>query len=111
SAFVFALDGAGLSDKVAVITDGQLSGLVNKGISVAEVSPEGAVGGPLGLVRDGDLVSVDLDARAIELDVPDDELARRRAALPALTPPPGCGWLSVYARTVRPLTRGATLGG
>jgi len=111
SAFVFALDGAGLSDKVAVITDGQLSGLVNKGISVAEVSPEGAAGGPLGLVRDGDLISVDLEARTIDLHVADDELARRRAALPALTPPPGCGWLSVYARTVRPLTRGATLGG
>jgi dihydroxy-acid dehydratase len=111
SAFVFALDGAGLSDKVAVITDGQLSGLVNNGISVAEVTPEGAAGGPLGLVRDGDLISVDLDARTIDLDVPDTELARRRASLPALAPPPGCGWLSVYARTVRPLTQGATLGG
>ncbi len=111
SAFVFALDGAGLSGKVAVITDGQLSGLVNKGISVAEVSPEGAAGGPLGLVRDGDVVSIDLYARTIDLDVPGAELARRRAALPALAPPPGCGWLSVYARTVRPLARGATLGG
>jgi len=111
SAFVFALDGAGLSDKVAVITDGQLSGLVNKGISVAEVSPEGAAGGPLGLVRDGDVISVDLDARTIDLAVPETELARRRASLPALSPPPGCGWLSVYARTVRPLTQGATLGG
>lgn len=111
SAFVFALDGAGLSEKVAVITDGQLSGLVNKGISVAEVSPEGAAGGPLGLVRNGDVISVDLDARTIDLDVPAAELAQRLATLPALTPPPGCGWLSVYARTVRPLTRGATLGG
>jgi dihydroxy-acid dehydratase len=111
SAFVFALDGAGLSDKVAVITDGQLSGLVNKGISVAEVSPEGAAGGPLGLVRDGDLISVDLEARTVDLHVTDAELDRRRAELPPLAPPPGCGWLSVYARTVRPLTQGATLGG
>jgi dihydroxy-acid dehydratase len=111
SAFVFALDGAGLSDKVAVITDGQLSGLVNKGISVAEVSPEGAAGGPLGLVRDGDVISVDLDARTIDLAVPDAELAQRRASLPTLSAPTGCGWLSVYARTVRPLTQGATLGG
>jgi dihydroxy-acid dehydratase len=111
SAFVFALDGAGLSDKVAVITDGQLSGLVNKGISIAEVSPEGAAGGPLGLVRDGDIISVDLDARTIDLAVPEAELAQRRASLPALSPPPGCGWLSVYARTVGPLTQGATLGG
>jgi dihydroxy-acid dehydratase len=110
SAFVFALDGAGLSDKVAVITDGQLSGLVNKGISVAEVSPEGAAGGPLGLVRDGDVISVDIAAGTIDLQVAGDELTRRRAELPPLVPPPGCGWLSVYARAVRPLGQGATLG-
>jgi dihydroxy-acid dehydratase len=110
SAFVFALDGAGLSDEVAVITDGQLSGLVNKGISVAEVTPEGAAGGPLGLVRDGDVISVDIEARTIDLDVSDAELDRRRADLPPLTPPPGCGWLSIYARSVRPLGQGATLG-
>jgi dihydroxy-acid dehydratase len=111
SAFVFALDGAGLSGEVAVVTDGQLSGLVNKGLSVAEVSPEGAVGGPLGLVMDGDSISVDVDARSIELEVPAAELARRRELLPPLAPPPGCGWLSVYARTVSSLRDGATLGG
>ncbi len=111
SAFVFALDGAGLGDKVAVVTDGQMSGLVNKGISVAEVSPEGAVGGPLGLVHDGDIISVDIDARTIELEVPEAELARRRAELPPLAAPAGCSWLSVYARSVRPLGEGATLGG
>jgi dihydroxy-acid dehydratase len=110
SAFVFALAGAGLSDEVAVVTDGQMSGLVNKGISVAEVSPEGAAGGPLGLVRDGDIIRIDVTAGAIDLDVAPAELARRRAQLPALTPPAGCGWLSVYARTVRPLGQGATLG-
>jgi dihydroxy-acid dehydratase len=111
SAFVFALDGAGLSDKVAVVTDGQLSGLVNKGISVAEVSPEGAVGGPLGLVRNGDVISVDIDARRVDLHVPDAVLAERRAALPALPAPAGCSWLSVYARSVSPLGQGATLTG
>jgi dihydroxy-acid dehydratase len=111
SAFVFALDGAGLSGQVAVVTDGQMSGLVNKGLSVAEVSPEGAVGGPLGLVEDGDVIRIDVDTRTIGLDVPAEELDRRRAALPALAPPSGCGWLSVYARTVRPLGQGATLGG
>jgi dihydroxy-acid dehydratase len=111
SAFVFALDGAGLSGKVAMITDGQMSGLVNKGISVAEVSPEGAVGGPIGLVEDGDIISVDVEARTIELNVPADELARRRERLSPLQSPAGCGWLSVYARSVRPLRHGATLGG
>ncbi|MGY1824340.1 dihydroxy-acid dehydratase [Geodermatophilus sp. SYSU D00079] len=111
SAFVFALDGAGLGDQVVVVTDGQMSGLVNKGLVVAEVSPEGAVGGPLGLVRDGDVVSVDVDARTLDLQVPDEELERRRAELPPLPAPRGCGWLDVYARTVSPLGRGATLGG
>jgi dihydroxy-acid dehydratase len=111
SAFVFALDGAGLSGEVAVVTDGQMSGLVNKGLSVAEVSPEGALGGPLGLVEDGDTISVDTDARTIELEVPEAELARRRARLGPPAPPAGCGWLSVYARSVRPLSEGATLGG
>lgn len=111
SAFVFALDGAGLSGKVAMITDGQMSGLVNEGTSVAEVSPEGAVGGPIGLVEDGDIISVDLEARTIELDVPQEELARRRERLRPLEPPAGCGWLSVYAWSVRPLRQGATLGG
>ncbi|MGK5113719.1 dihydroxy-acid dehydratase [Geodermatophilus sp. CPCC 205506] len=111
SAFIFALDGAGLGDQVAVVTDGQMSGLVNKGLVVAEVSPEGAVGGPLGLVRDGDVISVDVDARTLDLDVPAEELDRRRAELPPLRAPSGCGWLDVYARTVSPLGRGATLGG
>jgi dihydroxy-acid dehydratase len=110
SAFVFALDGAGLSEQVVVITDGQMSGLVNNGLVVAEVSPEGAIGGPLGLVRDGDEISVDVDARTVDLHVPDAELERRRAALAPLPAPTGCGWLSVYARSVQPLTRGATLG-
>jgi len=111
SALMFAIDGAGLSTKVAVITDGQMSGLVNGGLVVAEVSPEGAAGGPLGLVRDGDLIGIDVHGRAIELEVEPAELDRRRAELPPLTAPTGCGWLSVYARTVAPLGQGATLGG
>jgi dihydroxy-acid dehydratase len=111
SAFVFAIDGAGLGGQVAVVTDGQMSGLVNKGLTVAEVNPEGAADGPLGLVRDGDIISVDVDARTIDLDVPEEVLARRRAQQPPVAAPAGCGWLSVYARTVRPLTEGATLGG
>jgi dihydroxy-acid dehydratase len=111
SAFVFALDGAALAGQVAVITDGQLSGLVNDGISVAEVSPEGAVGGPIGLVRDDDVIAVDLAARTIELEVPAEEMARRRARFSPPPAPAGCGWLSVYARSVGSLRRGATLGG
>jgi dihydroxy-acid dehydratase len=63
SQLVFALDGAGLTGQVAVVTDGQLSGLVNKGIVVGEVSPEAAAGGPLGLVRDGDTIRIDVPGR------------------------------------------------
>ncbi len=110
SAFIFALDGAGLGDKCAVITDGQMSGLVNKGIVVGEVSPEAATGGPLGLVRNGDIITIDLDKRVVDLEVPADELERRRAAFTA----PGLsgekGWLGVYERTVGRLSEGATLG-
>jgi dihydroxy-acid dehydratase len=111
SALMFAIDGAGLSAKVAVITDGQMSGLVNGGLVVAEVAPEGAAGGPLGLVRDGDMISIDVGARTIDLEVDPAELDRRRAGLPPLAAPAGCGWLSVYARTVAPLAQGATLSG
>ncbi|MFY9846439.1 MAG: dihydroxy-acid dehydratase, partial [Trebonia sp.] len=99
------------SASVAVITDGQMSGLVNGGLVVAEVAPEGAAGGPLGLVRDGDVISIDVNARRIDLEVDADSLDRRRAELAPLAAPAGCGWLSVYARTVTPLGRGATLGG
>ena len=70
-----------------------------------------AAGGPLGLVRDGDMISIDVNAKRIDLEVDADELDRRRAELPPLAAPAGCGWLSVYARTVAPLGRGATLGG
>jgi dihydroxy-acid dehydratase len=109
SALMFAIDGARLSTSVAVITDGQMSGLVNGGLVVAEVSPEGAAGGPLGLVRDGDMISIDVNARALDLEVSPAELDARRAELPPLRAPAGCGWLSVYARTVAPLGAGATL--
>jgi dihydroxy-acid dehydratase len=118
SQLVFALDGAGLTGQVAVVTDGQLSGLVNKGIVVGEVSPEAAWsghgeagGGPLSLVRDGDTISIDVPARTADLEVAPEELAERRAAL-AASPPPRpveVGWLSVYQRLVRPLPEGAVL--
>jgi len=111
SALVFALDGAGLTGQVAVVTDGQLSGLVNKGIVVGEVSPEAAAGGPLGLVRDGDAIRIDVPARTADLDVDADELAARQAQLAAHPParPAEVGWLSVYQRLVRPLPEGAVL--
>jgi len=111
SAFIFALNGAGLGDKCAVVTDGQMSGLVNKGLVVGEVAPEAATGGPLGLVRNGDIVTIDLDRQVIDLEVPDDEVERRRAAFTAPAPSGDNGWLGVYERTVGRLSDGATLRG
>src|SRR6202044_1089829 len=109
SHLVFALDGAGLTGQVAVVTDGQLSGLVNKGIVVGEVSPEAARGGPLALVRDGDTIRIDGPGRTADLDVPAAELARRKADLRARPQAREVGWLSVYQRLVRPLPEGAVL--
>jgi dihydroxy-acid dehydratase len=109
SRLVFALDGAGLTGAVAVVTDGQLSGLVNKGIVVGEVSPEAAAGGPLALVENGDMIRIDVPGRTANLDVPPGELDRRREALRAGPPSGEVGWLSVYQRLVRPLPEGAVL--
>ena len=109
SQLVFALNGAGLTGEVAVVTDGQLSGLVNKGIVVGEVSPEAAAGGPLALVENGDIIRIDVPGRTADLDVPADELDRRRAELDANPPTAEVGWLSVYQRLVRPLPEGAVL--
>jgi dihydroxy-acid dehydratase len=106
---VFALDGAGLTGKVAVVTDGQLSGLVNKGIVVGEVSPEAADGGLLALVRDGDRIVIDVAAKTVDLDVEEDVLARRRSELDEVANPRG--WLSIYRRTVTSLQEGAVLRG
>ena len=108
SAFIFALDGAGLGEHVAVVTDGQLSGLVNKGLVVGEISPEAADGGPLGLIEEGDRISIDVERRKIDLNVPDNELAARRQRWRQRGQDER-GWLSIYARNVQPLPKGAVL--
>ena len=109
SKVVFAIDGMGLGEEVALITDGHLSGLVCKGLVVAEVSPEGAVCGPLALVQDGDTVSIDLDTQRCDLEVDDVEMARRRAEWKPSAPLCDTGWLQLYRRNVGPLTKGAVL--
>jgi dihydroxy-acid dehydratase len=109
SRIVFAIDGAGLGPEVAVVTDGQLSGLVNKGLVVGEVNPEAATGGPLALVADGDRITIDADAGRIELHVPENELAARRARLELKDQHSEEGWLAIYERSVQPLNKGAAL--
>jgi dihydroxy-acid dehydratase len=106
---LFAVDSADLATEVAFVTDGQLSGLCLKGITVAEVSPEAAVGGPLALVQDGDEITIDADARTLDLNVDEDELARRREALGAPELRRARGYLSIYQRSVQPMSTGAVL--
>jgi dihydroxy-acid dehydratase len=108
SMVVFALDAAGLQQEVAFVTDGQLSGLCNKGLTIAEVSPEAAVGGPLGLVEDGDIVMIDVDRQWLALEVSESELAHRRATR-ATSLPQATGYLSIYQRSVQPMSTGAVL--
>jgi dihydroxy-acid dehydratase len=108
SGFVAAVDGAGLSTTVAVITDGQLSGL-NRGIAIGQVSPEAAMGGPIGLVRDGDAIEIDMAAHRVTLQVPEAELAARRGRDAPRSPERERGWLSIYERVVEPMSRGAVL--
>ncbi|HEX7527379.1 MAG TPA: dihydroxy-acid dehydratase [Gaiellaceae bacterium] len=106
---LFALDSAGIAGDVAFVTDGQLSGLCLKGLTVAEVTPEAAVGGPLRLVENGDPITIDVVARSLELEVPADELAARETRLGEPKLPPARGYLSIYQRSVQPMSTGAVL--
>jgi dihydroxy-acid dehydratase len=109
SAVVFALDAAGLQNEVAFVSDGQLSGLCNKGLTVAEVSPEAAIGGPLSLVENGDPISIDVDRHILDLDVPEQTLLERSQARGPPVLPQAKGYLSIYQRSVQPMSSGAVL--
>ncbi len=102
-----AIVGAGLADKVALITDGRFSGATH-GHVVGHVAPEAAVGGPIALVADGDVIAIDPGRRAIDLEVPAAELAKRRAAWRAPEPRYRSGVLAKYASLVASAAVGAT---
>jgi len=106
--FVAALEGSPLSEKVAVVTDGQLSGL-NRGIACGQVAPEAAEGGPLAIIEEGDPIEIDVARGTISLLVDEAEQARRTAALQPWQPNPERGWLSVYQRLAKPIYKGGTL--
>jgi dihydroxy-acid dehydratase len=108
SSFVAAVDGAGLSKTVAVVTDGQLSGL-NRGIAIGQVCPEAAAGGPIAYVQDGDEILINTATRTVDLLVEEREMNARIQASSPWEPAKERGWLSVYARTVQPLAKGAVL--
>lgn len=105
SMVLFALDAAGIAKQTAFITDCQLSGLCLKGLTVAEVAPESAAGGPLGLVHDGDRIRIDVASRSIDLLVDEAELATRTPK----TAKKAEGYLGIYQRDVQPMSTGAVL--
>ena len=100
------LVGAGLGDSVGLITDGRFSG-GTYGMVVGHVAPEAAVGGNIALVQEGDSITIDADARLLQLNVPDEELARRRKAWQPPAPRYTRGVLAKYARLVSSASLGA----
>ncbi|HZE05491.1 MAG TPA: dihydroxy-acid dehydratase, partial [Solirubrobacteraceae bacterium] len=101
-----ALVGEGLGEEVALLTDGRFSG-ATKGLMAGHVAPESVRGGPIGLVRDGDEITLDVTARRLDVALSDDELAaRRRAYTPPQRPFPGVA-LSKYAKLVSSASEGA----
>ena len=103
-----AIAGMGLGSSVALITDGRFSG-ASRGASIGHVSPEAAVGGPIALVEEGDIIKINIPALTIELDVPDDVLAKRKANWQPREPRITTGYLARYAAMVTSGNRGAVL--
>ncbi len=103
-----AICGMGLGESVALITDGRFSG-ATKGASIGHVSPEAAAGGTIALVKEGDIIAIDIPAHSIVLKVSDEELATRRAAWVAPAPKVTTGYLARYAKLVSSADKGAVL--
>ena len=103
-----AIAGMGLGSSVALITDGRFSG-ASRGASIGHVSPEAAVGGPIALVEEGDLIQIDIPNLSIHLDVSDEELAKRKANWTPREPKVTTGYLARYAAMVTSGNRGAIL--
>ncbi len=103
-----AICGMGLGESVALITDGRFSG-ATRGASIGHVSPEAASGGNIALVKEGDVIAIDIPACKIELKVSDEELARRRGAWVCPEPKIKTGYLARYAKLVSSADKGAVL--
>ena len=103
-----AIMGRGLGNSVALITDGRFSG-ATRGACVGHISPEAAVGGPIALVEDGDIIEINIPENTITLNVSDEELAKRRAAWKPREPKITTGYLARYAKLVSSGAQGAVL--
>jgi len=104
-----ALVGEGLGDSVALITDGRFSGGTH-GLMIGHIAPEAALGGPIGLCREGDEIVIDVDAGRLDLNVPTDELDRRRLDWAPPVPRYRSGVMAKYAAVVGSASHGALTG-
>ena len=103
-----AIAGMGLGASVALITDGRFSG-ASRGASIGHVSPEAAVGGPIALIEEGDIIKINIPANSINVDVSDEELAARKAKWQPREPKVTKGYLARYAKMVTSADKGAVL--
>ena len=103
-----AIAGMGRDSTVALITDGRFSG-ASRGASIGHISPEAAVGGPIALVEEGDIIKINIPEERLEIAVSDEEMARRRAAWKPREPKVTTGYLARYAAMVTSGNRGAIL--
>ncbi len=103
-----AIAGMGLGASVALITDGRFSG-ASRGASIGHVSPEAAVGGPIALVKEGDIISIDINNNKLDMKVSDEELAKRKAEWKPRQPKVTTGYLSRYEKMVTSGNKGAIL--
>ncbi|HET7121062.1 MAG TPA: dihydroxy-acid dehydratase [Solirubrobacterales bacterium] len=104
-----AIVGEGLGETVAMVTDGRFSG-ATRGLMIGHVAPEAAKGGPIAALREGDRVTVDIDARSLSVELSDEEIASRIAAYQSPPSPFGPGVMAKYAATVSSASLGAITG-
>ena len=103
-----AIAGMGLGSSVALITDGRFSG-ASRGASIGHVSPEAAVGGPIALVEEGDIIKIDIPGLSLNVDISDEEMARRKEKWQPKEPKVTTGYLARYSKMVTSGNRGAIL--
>lgn len=103
-----AIMGRGLGKSVALLTDGRFSG-ASRGISVGHISPEAAEGGPIALIENGDMITIDLPNRTINVDLTDEVLAERKKNLPPFEPKIKKGWLGRYSKLVTNASKGGVM--
>jgi len=101
-----AIVGEGLGQSVAMVTDGRFSG-ATRGLMIGHVAPEAAKGGPIAAVREGDVITVDIDNRTLSVALSDEEIAERIAAYQSPEPPFTRGVMAKYAATVSSAAQGA----